>query len=162
MTGHMVMSTLHTNDAIGSAMRLIDMGAAGFLVGSSLRAIIAQRLVRRVCESCVEEYTPETQELLWLTNLAGEKVKTTKFVRGKGCQSCQYTGYKGRIGVFELLEMNEPMMSALKRDDSEAFTRFSKENPTFTPLALAAFDYAVQGVTTVEEVLRLVETVDVT
>jgi len=161
LTGHLVLSTLHTNDAITSALRLIDMGAAGFLVGSSLRAIIAQRLVRRVCESCTQEHTPDSQELLWLTNLAGDKVKTTKFVRGKGCQSCQYTGYKGRIGVFELLEMNEAMMGALKRDDAAAFTQLSKENPSFTPLALAAFDYATQGVTTVEEVLRLVETVDV-
>jgi MSHA biogenesis protein MshE len=161
LTGHLVLSTLHTNDAITSALRLIDMGAAGFLVGSSLRAIIAQRLVRRVCESCEEEYIPEAQELLWLINLAGEKAKTTRFLQGKGCQSCQYTGYKGRIGVFELLEMNEPMMSALKRDDSEAFTVLSKENPTFTPLAVAAFEYAAQGITTVEEVLRLVETVDV-
>ena len=162
LTGHLVLSTLHTNDAITSALRLIDMGAAGFLVGSSLRAIIAQRLVRRVCESCAEDYTPDAQESLWLTNLAGDKMKTAKFLQGRGCQSCQYTGYKGRIGVFELLEMNEPMMSALKRDDSEAFTKLSKANPTFTPLAMAAFDYAIQGVTTVEEVLRLVETVDVT
>ena len=138
------------------------MGAAGFLVGSSLRAIIAQRLVRRVCDSCTEEYKPDPQELLWLSHLAGEKANTTKFVHGKGCQSCSYTGYKGRIGVFELLEMNEPMMAALKRDDTEAFTKLSKENPSFTPLALSAFNYAVQGVTTVEEVLRLVETVDVT
>lgn len=162
LTGHLVLSTLHTNDAITSALRLIDMGAAGFLVGSSLRAIIAQRLVRRVCEHCAEDYTPDAQELLWLTNLAGDKIKTANFVQGRGCQSCQYTGYKGRIGVFELLEMNEPMMSALKRNDSEAFTQLSKANPTFTPLAMAAFDYAIQGVTTVEEVLRLVETVDVT
>jgi len=162
LTGHLVLSTLHTNDAITSALRLIDMGAAGFLVGSSLRAIIAQRLVRRVCDSCTEEYRPDPQELLWLTNLAGEKANTTQFFHGKGCQSCSYTGYKGRIGVFELLEMNEPMMAALKRDDTEAFTKLSKENPSFTPLALSAFNYAVQGVTTVEEVLRLVETVDVT
>jgi len=161
LTGHLVLSTLHTNDAITSALRLIDMGAAGFLVGSSLRAIIAQRLVRRVCDSCSEEYQADAQELLWLTNLAGEAADTTRFVQGRGCQSCQYTGYKGRIGVFELLEMNEGMMSALKRDDSEAFTQLSKANPTFKPLAHAAFDYAVDGVTTVEEVLRLVETVDV-
>jgi MSHA biogenesis protein MshE len=161
LTGHLVLSTLHTNDAITSALRLIDMGAAGFLVGSSLRAIIAQRLVRRVCEHCSEEHKPDPQELMWLTNLAGEQVNTTKFVHGKGCQSCQYTGDKGRIGVFELLEMNEPMMASLKRDDAEAFTELSKANPSFTPLALAAFDYATQGVTTVEEVLRLVETVDV-
>jgi len=161
LTGHLVLSTLHTNDAITSALRLIDMGAAGFLVGSSLRAIIAQRLVRRVCEHCSEEHIPDPQELMWLTNLAGEQVSTTNFVQGKGCQSCQYTGYKGRIGVFELLEMNEPMMAALKRDDAEAFTELSKANPSFKSLALAAFDYATQGVTTVEEVLRLVETVDV-
>lgn len=161
LTGHLVLSTLHTNDAITSALRLIDMGAAGFLVGSSLRAIIAQRLVRRVCEHCVEDHTPDSQEMMWLTNLAGEKVNNAKFVQGKGCQTCQYTGYKGRIGVFELLEMNEPMMAALKRDDAQAFTDLSKANPSFTSLALAAFDYATQGVTTVEEVLRLVETVDV-
>lgn len=161
LTGHLVLSTLHTNDAITSALRLIDMGAAGFLVGSSLRAIIAQRLVRRVCEHCSEEHKPDPQELMWLTNLAGERVNSTKFVQGKGCQSCQYTGYKGRVGVFELLEMNEPMMASLKRDDAQAFTELSKANPSFTPLALAAFDYATQGVTTVEEVLRLVETVDV-
>jgi MSHA biogenesis protein MshE len=161
LTGHLVLSTLHTNDAITSVLRLIDMGAAGFLVGSSLRAIIAQRLLRRVCEHCVEEYKPDAQELMWLTHLAGEQVKTKKFVQGKGCQSCQYTGYKGRIGVFELLEMNEPMMASLKRDDQQEFTDLSKANPSFTPLALSAFDYATQGVTTVEEVLRLVETVDV-
>jgi MSHA biogenesis protein MshE len=161
LTGHLVLSTLHTNDSITSVLRLIDMGAAGFLVGSSLRAIVAQRLVRRVCEHCVEEHTPDAQELMWLTNLAGERANTTKFVQGKGCQSCQYTGYKGRVGVFELLEMNEPMMAALKRDDPQKFTDLSKANPSFTPLALAAFDYAMKGVTTVEEVLRLVETVDV-
>lgn len=161
LTGHLVLSTLHTNDAITSALRLIDMGAAGFLVGSSLRAIIAQRLVRRVCDSCAQPYQPDSQETLWLTNLAGEKAQRAQFLKGSGCQSCQYTGYKGRIGVFELLEMNEGMMAALKRDDSEAFTELSKANPSFKPLALAAFDYAEQGVTTVEEVLRLVETVDV-
>jgi MSHA biogenesis protein MshE len=161
LTGHLVLSTLHTNDAITSVLRLIDMGAAGFLVGSSLRAIIAQRLLRRVCEHCVEEYKPDAQELMWLTHLAGEQMKTKKFVQGKGCQSCQYTGYKGRIGVFELLEMNEPMMASLRRDDQQEFTDLSKANPSFTPLALSAFDYATQGVTTVEEVLRLVETVDV-
>ncbi|QBG36600.1 GspE/PulE family protein [Litorilituus sediminis] len=161
LTGHLVLSTLHTNDAITSALRLIDMGAAGFLVGSSLRAIIAQRLVRRVCDNCAQPHQPDSQEILWLTNLAGDKAQQAQFVKGTGCQSCQYTGYKGRIGVFELLEMNEGMMAALKRDDSEAFTELSKANPSFKPLALAAFDYAEQGITTVEEVLRLVETVDV-
>ena len=162
LTGHLVLSTLHTNDAITSALRLLDMGAAGFLVGSSLRAIIAQRLVRKVCESCRKVHTPDQQELLWLSHLVGDDVKDVEFSQGTGCQSCQYTGYKGRIGVFELLEMNEPMMAALKRDDTEAFTKLAKQHPDFKPLALAAFDYAKLGITSVEEVLRLVETVDVT
>lgn len=162
LTGHLVLSTLHTNDAITSALRLLDMGAAGFLVGSSLRAIIAQRLVRKVCESCRKIHTPDQQELLWLSHLVGDDVKGVEFSQGTGCQSCQYTGYKGRIGVFELLEMNEPMMAALKRDDTEAFTKLAKQHPDFKPLALAAFDYAKLGITSVEEVLRLVETVDVT
>lgn len=161
ITGHLVLSTLHTNDAITSALRLIDMGAAGFLVGSSLRAVIAQRLVRRVCDNCATDHTPDTQELFWLKNLVGDSVESIQFKKGTGCQSCQYTGYRGRIGVFELLEMNEPMMAALKRDDAEGFTELAKKNPTFKPLALAAFDYAVQGITSVEEVLRLVETVEV-
>ncbi len=161
LTGHLVLSTLHTNDAITSALRLIDMGAAGFLVGSSLRAVIAQRLVRRICENCFQDQSVSDQEKLWLSNLTNNSVDQFTFKSGKGCQSCSYTGYRGRIGVFELLEMNEPMMAALKREDTEAFTQQAKLNPTFRPLALAAFDYAVQGVTSVEEVLRLVETVDV-
>jgi len=161
LTGHLVLSTLHTNDAITSALRLIDMGAAGFLVGSSLRAVVAQRLVRRICENCSIDYKPDFQEINWLNNLTGLDTSTMSFKQGKGCQSCQYTGYKGRVGVFELLEMNEPMMAALKREDTEAFTELSKANPTFKTLANAAFDYAQTGVTSVEEVLRLVETVDV-
>ncbi|REL31820.1 GspE/PulE family protein [Thalassotalea euphylliae] len=161
LTGHLVLSTLHTNDAITSALRLIDMGAAGFLVGSSLRAVIAQRLVRRICENCTEDYRPDAQEKMWLNNLTGLDCNSISFKHGRGCQSCQYTGYRGRIGVFELLEMNEPMMAALKREDTEAFTEQAKRHPTFKPLAKAAFDYAVEGITSVEEVLRLVETVDV-
>lgn len=161
LTGHLVLSTLHTNDAITSALRLMDMGAAGFLVGSSLRAVIAQRLVRRNCENCLQDYQLDDQEKLWLSNLAGEDAINYPFKRGKGCQSCQYTGYRGRIGVFELLEMNEPMMAALKREDSESFTKYAKAHPGYKPLALAAFDYAQVGVTSVEEVLRLAETTDV-
>jgi MSHA biogenesis protein MshE len=161
LTGHLVLSTLHTNDAITSALRLIDMGAAGFLVGSSLRAVIAQRLVRKICEYCLEDYSPDSQEMMWLTHLAGDQATTASYKKGRGCQSCQYTGYRGRIGVFELLEMNDAMMAALKRDDAEAFTELAKANPTFTPLAQAAFNYAKQGIISVEEVLRLVDSIDV-
>jgi MSHA biogenesis protein MshE len=161
LTGHLVLSTLHTNDAITSALRLMDMGAAGFLVGSALRAIIAQRLVRRVCVHCSQAYTPDAQEMFWLTNLVGELAAKVEYKHGKGCQSCQHTGYRGRIGVFELLEINQPMMNALKREDSEDFAKYANEHKGFRPLAQSAFDYAQQGVISVEEVLRLVETIDV-
>ena len=161
LTGHMVLSTLHTNDAITSALRLVDMGAAGFLVGSSLRAVLAQRLVRRVCENCCQDYTPDAQESMWLNHLTGDDISKITFKQGRGCQSCQYTGYRGRIGVFELLEINEAMMAALKRDDAEAFTNAAKNEESFKPLAVSAYDYAITGVTSVEEVLRLVEAVDV-
>lgn len=160
LTGHMVLSTLHTNDAITSALRLLDMGAAGFLVGSSLRAVIAQRLVRRICEKCRSDHTPDEQQQLYLKNLT--KLSTLpSFKKGVGCQSCSYTGYKGRIGVFEFLEIDEPMMNALKRNDAEEFGNAAKQSPHFRPLALAAYDYACQGVTTVDEVLRLTEAADV-
>ena len=99
---------------------------------------------------------------MWLSNVVDSDISAIKFSNGRGCQSCHYTGYKGRIGVFELLEMNEAMMSALKREDTESFSQAAKQHPEFRPLALAAFDYAKLGITSVEEVLRLVETVDVT
>ena len=163
LTGHLVLSTLHTNDAITSALRLLDMGAAGFLIGSSLRAIVAQRLVRRICENCMTDHQLNDQESVWLSHLVGDNVdiNTINFQHGRGCQTCHYTGYKGRIGVFELLEMNEPMMAALKKEDTAGFTEAAKQHPGFTPLAQAAFDYAVSKITTVEEVLRLVETTDI-
>ena len=117
LTGHLVLSTLHTNNAISSAVRLLDMGAPGYLVASSLRAVMAQRLVRKICDNCREDYRLNTEELLWLNSL-DDNLKDINFKRGKGCQSCNKTGYKGRIGVFELLEMTEVMMNALKVNDT--------------------------------------------
>ncbi len=160
LTGHMVLSTLHTNDAITSAIRLIDMGAQGFLVSSALRAIVAQRLVRRICNNCKVEDTLAEQDKFWLSNLIGRKVDQT-FYRGAGCQSCNNTGYHGRIGVFELLELNQGMMDALKREDTESFTRIAREDESYVPLAKAAFSYAEQGLVTVDEVLRLTEMNDI-
>ncbi|WOH35898.1 GspE/PulE family protein [Thalassotalea fonticola] len=160
LTGHMVLSTLHTNDAITSAIRLIDMGAPGFLVSSALRAIVAQRLVRRICRSCTIEHQLELQEIIWLENLTGSK-PSTQFYKGSGCQSCNYSGYHGRVGVFELLELNTAMMDALKKEDTVEFSQAAKQSEGYRPLALAAYDYAVQGVTTVDEVLRLTEVIDI-
>lgn len=158
LTGHLVLSTLHTNDAISSAIRLLDMGAPGYLVASSLRAIVAQRLVRRVCMHCAEPYQPDRDELFWLSSLAND-VSSIEFKHGRGCDQCHQTGYHGRIGVFELLEMTEGMMSALKVADTNGFSLAAKKCSGYQPLSKAALDYARQGLTTVEEVLKLVEMV---
>ena len=158
LTGHLVLSTLHTNDAISSAIRLLDMGAPGYLVASSLRAIIAQRLVRRVCENCKADYTPSDDELFWLSNIDANANQYT-FKYGSGCQNCNHKGYSGRVGVFELLEMTVPMMDALKASDTVAFGRAAEKSPNYAPLASVALSYAKMGFTSVEEVLRLVEMV---
>lgn len=157
LTGHMVLSTLHTNDSISSALRLLDMGAAGYLVASSLRAIIAQRLVRKVCNNCQTRYQPDHGELSWLAHLTDSDLSDANFSQGAGCQSCQHTGFRGRIGVFELLELDTPMSDALRANDPLLFTREARESANFKPLAKAALDYAIQGVTTISEVLRLAE-----
>ncbi len=159
MTGHLVLTTLHTNDAISSALRLMDMGAQGYLVASALRAIVAQRLVRRICRYCHEVHEVDAGDRIWLVNLFGEGVHQQQFQRGRGCQSCNFTGYAGRIGVFELLELDLPMMDALRRGDPEAFARAAREHVEYRPLVDMAFEYATQGITTVDEVLRLAEVV---
>lgn len=158
LTGHLVLSTLHTNDSVSSAIRLLDMGAPGYLAASSLRAIIAQRLVRKICKNCRVLHKPNEEELFWLSSL-DPNIHKAKFLKGAGCQTCHQTGYKGRVGVFELLEMNEPMMDALKDSDTSRFSRAAKKSAGFIPLAASALAYAKKGITSVEEVLKLVEMV---
>ncbi|MBJ7591297.1 MSHA fimbrial ATPase MshE [Aeromonas veronii] len=157
ITGHLVLTTLHTNDAVTSALRLIDMGAPGYLVASALRAVVAQRLVRRVCEHCVEEKALDEGQATWLTVLSGEAPGQHTYHKGRGCQSCNFTGYSGRIGVYELLELDQPMMDALRRNDAEGFAKAARQHEHYRPLALTALDYARQGITSVDEVLRLAE-----
>ncbi|MFK7912978.1 MAG: GspE/PulE family protein [Pseudomonadales bacterium] len=156
MTGHLVLSTLHTNDAVSSAIRLLDIGVEGFLAASALRCIVAQRLVRRLCDRCVEDAEPDDQQFAWLDALVGEKrAHEMRFRQGKGCNRCNRTGFFGRIGVFELLELNEELGNALRREDSEAFARLAHSQPGFRPLVLSALDYALAGETSLAEVLSL-------
>ncbi|RUO45402.1 GspE/PulE family protein [Idiomarina aquatica] len=159
ITGHLVLSTLHTNDAITSAMRLIDMGAPSYLVAAALRGIIAQRLVRRVCERCATDTPLEPEQESLLEHL--EKGSSGhSYKKGRGCQHCNHTGYKGRIGVFELLEMNRAMMDALRMNDTQRFAEAANESTGFRSMALVALDYAKQGITSVEEALFLAESVE--
>ncbi len=155
MTGHLVLSTLHTNDAVSTAIRLLDMGAEGYLVASALQAVLAQRLVRRVCQSCIEPHELDTHEWAWVQEMIGGRADQAQFRRGAGCPHCNNTGYHGRIGVYELLEIDAPLADALRRNDAGAFTRSAHMQSGFRTLTQAAMDYAERGVTTVEEVMRI-------
>nr|WP_283104131.1 GspE/PulE family protein [Shewanella gelidimarina] len=159
LTGHFVLSTLHTNDAVTSALRLLDMGAAAYLVASALRVIIAQRLVRRVCQNCAIPYTLTAQDKVWLTTVSKIDISKATFRVGTGCQSCNGSGYRGRIGVFEILELDEPMVEAMRSGNPQEFTNAAYNSPNFTPLAESALEYLAQGMTTIEEVAKLVEDV---
>lgn len=161
MTGHLVLSTLHTNDAISSAMRLADMGAEGFLAAASLRAVVAQRLVRRLCDNCAVDYEPSQQEKHWLVKALGEEeAGFLKLMNPKGCHRCNNTGFRGRIGVFEMLIMDDQMSEALRQGDSSAFVQAAKQGHGYKPLAVNALEYAAQGITSLGEVFRVSEQVD--
>jgi len=155
MTGHLVFSTLHTNSAAGSAARLLDMGAEGFLVATALSAVMAQRLIRKLCESCAEPYKLKSQEKMWLRANAGESAEFLNFLQGRGCPSCNGTGYKGRTGVYELLELDEAMADALRRNDTQAYIDAAAKTKGFRPLSICALEFASKGITSLDEVLRI-------
>jgi len=155
MTGHMVLSTLHTNDAVSTALRLLDMGAAGYMVASSLRAVLSQRLVRRICSMCVEDDPLDVFKRNWLRAMMGQEAEKTTFKRGGGCAHCNNTGYRGRIGVFELLEIDDTLADALRRGVSADFATAAKNRRGFRSLTANALDYAQEGLTSLEEVIRI-------
>jgi len=133
----------------------MDMNVPGYMVASALRAIIAQRLVRRICETCIDEYEPSVQEKSWLASVLGEKAALVKLMQGKGCHRCGNTGYRGRIGVYELLVMNQAMVDAMRSGDAQLFGRVAAADPTYKNLATATLEYALKGMTTLTEVFRV-------
>ncbi len=158
MTGHFVLSSLHTNDAISSAMRLIDIGIEGYLVAAALRGVLAQRLVRKVCEHCKTDYLPTPQEQAWLqVKCQNQSTANGTFKHGSGCTSCNNTGYTGRVGIFELLEINETMADALRANDSGAFAHATIASDSYQPLVFSALEKAAAGITSLEEVFRVTE-----
>jgi len=159
MTGHLVLSTLHTNDAISSAMRLMDMGADSYLVASSLRAVIGQRLVRKICQNCKSPYNLSPQEKSWLIGM-GQDPEAHVFYQGDGCHHCSNTGYVGRTGVYELLELDDGMLDALRKNDTAEFTRLAKASELYLPLATCALDFAIAGRTSISEVFKISASLD--
>jgi type II secretory ATPase GspE/PulE/Tfp pilus assembly ATPase PilB-like protein len=155
LTGHLVFSTLHTNDAAGAVTRLLDMGIEPFLVSSSVEALIAQRLVRTICGACKEEYRPDRE---FLDNV-GFPVNDRKgqFYRGRGCEECRFTGYKGRTGIYEILVMNEKLRPLIiERTSSTTLKQAACANGMRT-LRDDGWAKVKLGMTTVEEVARVTQ-----
>jgi MSHA biogenesis protein MshE len=155
LTGHLVLSTLHTNDAVSTAMRLIDMGLEPYLVAASTQAILAQRLVRKLCSNCRVPRPLNPSERSWLNGMPGDGAEAGIFQEGTGCNQCNHTGYHGRIGVYELLEIDYPLADALRRNDPAGFENAARAQAGYRPLVENALDYARAGLTSLAEAMRL-------
>lgn len=156
MTGHLVLATLHTNDSASTVIRLLDMGVEGYIVASVLRAVLAQRLIRRICRNCTVPHELTLQESTWVETVAPDFLSgNQKLQQGAGCAQCHNTGYSGRLGVFELLEMNSALADALRVQDTALFSRLVRENRQFRSLVINGLSLASTGVTTVSEIIRI-------
>lgn len=155
MTGHLVLSTLHTNDAISTPMRMIDMGAPRFMVAMSVLAVVAQRLLRLVCQSCTENYSLQPSEQAWLQQELGANTDQHQYVHGKGCGLCNGTGYRGRVGVYELLEMNNALIDAANHDDPNHFVKTARLHMAGKTLRKSAVDLVIAKRTTIAEAMRI-------
>jgi len=160
MTGHLVLSTLHTNDAISTVHRLLDMGAEGYLVAASLHSVIAQRLVRRICEGCVAPHEIDVPGKAWLEEVLGEQADADGFRAGRGCPHCNNTGYSGRVGVYEMLELDDSLRAAMAREDTAGFVRLAQRKLRGASLVHVAVATARRGITTLEEAMRVAGSVD--
>jgi MSHA biogenesis protein MshE len=155
MTGHLVLSTLHTNDALSTPIRLLDMGVPRYMVALSIQMVLAQRLLRVNCENCCLPYTPAPHERLWLKTELGERVDQFKYQQGQGCSHCASTGYQGRQAVYELLDMNNALVEAVNRGDPNEFMQIGREQMGGNTLRRDAVRLVVTGRTTVEEAMRV-------
>ena len=154
MTGHLVFSTLHTNDAIGAVPRLLDLHIPDYLVAATLDGVLAQRLVRRVCASCRMSYEPAPESL---AGLGSRPVGRMVLTRGAGCPACRGTGFRGRLGVFELLVLTDELRDAITRRVPRSELRTLAMEAGLVPLRLDGWQKVQAGLTTAEEVLRVVQ-----
>jgi general secretion pathway protein E len=151
LTGHLVLSTLHTNDAAGALTRLVDLGVAPYLVASTVEAVLAQRLVRKICEECKEDVTTERD---WAAVFDLSRAQLTSVFRGAGCEHCRGTGYRGRTGIYELLVMDDHLRSEVQRRPGTGELRRLAINRGMRTLREDGVRLICMGVTTAEEVLR--------
>jgi len=154
LTGHLVFSTLHTNDAPSAVTRMIDIGVKPFLVASSTRAIMAQRLVRKICEKCKEPYQPQENELR-LLGPAAKQLASAQLFHGKGCADCQFTGYRGRLGIYEIFQIDDQVRHLIFEQVSSTELRTKARELGMRTLREDGLRKVVAGITTLEEVLRV-------
>jgi MSHA biogenesis protein MshE len=154
MTGHLVLSTLHTNDALSTPMRLLDMGVPRYMVALSLHLVLAQRLIRTVCAHCAAPHEPDARERAAFES-AGMSLEGATLKRGMGCVHCSQTGFSGRTGVYEFLEMDAELIGALNRGDDEGFKRLGQARLRGHSLRHDALRRVHTGRTTLDEALRV-------
>ncbi len=155
MTGHLVFSTLHTRDAAGTLARLVDMGAPKYLVASAVQVVLAQRLLRRICESCSEPHDPTPQEIEWLEHAGVQREQWGILRHGRGCAHCSNTGYRGRFAVYEMLDMTPSLVEAAAHHDSSHFTHAARESMRGKTMLDHALEQMKLGHTSVDEVIRI-------
>jgi MSHA biogenesis protein MshE len=153
MTGHLVLSSLHTNDASSTPARLIDMGVPRWMVSMALQLVVAQRLVRTLCTSCLTSHEPNAQEMAWLKLAVGNEVDTKHLKRGRGCPDCNNSGFRGRTGVYEYLEMTLPLIEALSNPEPAVFANAARAHMGGETLRRDAARLVLAGRTTVEEAM---------
>ncbi|KAA0219534.1 MAG: Flp pilus assembly complex ATPase component TadA [Phycisphaerae bacterium] len=153
LTGHLVFTTLHTNDAPSAIARLLDLGLESFLITATLEAVVAQRLVRRICTNCKAEYTP-TEEQLYELELRPDDIGGKVFFYGKGCDYCNNTGYKGRIGIYEIMVLDDVMRELIMRHASTGVLRVEAVKRGMRTLRESGLNAIYEGITTIEEVVR--------
>ncbi|MDP6889992.1 MAG: ATPase, T2SS/T4P/T4SS family, partial [Phycisphaerales bacterium] len=153
LTGHLVFSTLHTNDAPSTVLRMIDLGIESFLITATIEAIVAQRLVRRICVKCKQEYTPSETELMEVELRPADVVGRT-FFRGNGCEACNGSGYKGRLAIFETMVMDDGLREMIMSQASTALLRTEARRRGMRTLRESGMLSIYDGRTTIDEVLR--------
>ena len=159
VTGHLVLSTIHTNDAVSTLDRLSDIGVEPYMMASALKGVIAQRLVRRICPHCKEAYTPTPEEMTSI-GLDPARAASTKLYRGRGCPDCFGTGYRGRTVVAETLEITPAIAQAIRTRAGQEAVQAAVRASGFVPMAANCRELVLSGVSTVEEVLRSAYTAD--
>jgi MSHA biogenesis protein MshE len=160
LTGHLVLSTLHTNDALSTPLRLIDMGVPRYMVALSLQLVLAQRLVRVICPHCSEPVQAEAHEREWLKLELGDAVDGHTFRRGRGCTACNDTGYTGRTGVYEFVEMTQTLVEAMNHGDPGHFTKAARHQMAGNTLRRDAVRLVTEGRTTIDEAMRIATQLD--